>query len=123
MVSASDVEQCFERYGWLAARIGDGRWQTTFQGDRAVLTIEVHLTADWLLFVMNLPRAGDPIRADNLLVANADMMLAKFAIDRQGRLILRADVPTEGFTYSHFADCLGALSHYADLYFDEWNPN
>ena len=122
MVNASDIDQYFERYGWSAARIGAGTWQTTFRGDRATLTIEVNLTADWLLFSANLPRTGDQVRVDHLLVANAQMWLAKFAVDPQGRLLPRADMPTDGFTYAHFVDCLGALSHYADVYFDEWHP-
>ncbi len=126
MVSASAIEQYFEQYGWSAARIGDGRWQTTFRGDRAVLTVEVQLTADWLLFAISLP--GDRVQAqaeqvDRLLVANAQMLLAKFAVNAQGGLLLRVDMPTEGFTYSHFVDCLGALSHYADVYFDTWSQD
>ncbi len=123
MVNASDIEQYFEQYGWSAARTGAGTWQTTFQGDRAILTIEVSLTPDWLLFAMNLPRTGGQVRGDHLLAANAQMCLAKFAVDSQGRLLLRADMPAEGFTYSHFVDCLGALSHYADIYVDEWRPD
>ncbi len=121
MVNDSHIEQYFEQYGWSAARTGAGMWQTTFRGDHAVLTIEVQLTADWLLFAMKLPRTGGSARADRLLAANAHMRLARFAMDQQGRLLLRADMPTEGFTYGHFVDCLGALSHYADLYFDEWS--
>ncbi len=121
MVNASAIEQYFERYGWSAARIGPGTWQTTFRGDRAILTIEVNLTVDWLQFAVNLPQTGDPVQVEQLLVANAQMWLAKFAVDAQGRLLLRADMPTEGFTYSHFVDCLGALSHYADAYFDAWH--
>ncbi len=121
MVSTSDIEQYFQQYGWVAARTGDGTWRTTFWGDQTVLTIEVNLTADWLLFAVTLPQTPGPLRSERLLAANAQMWLAKFAVDSQGRLLLRADMPTDGFTYSHFVDCLGALTHYADVYYDAWH--
>jgi hypothetical protein len=54
-----------------------------------------------------------------LLAANEQMRLVKFALDTQGRLLMQAKLPTEGLVFSHFVDCLGALSHYADVFVGE----
>jgi hypothetical protein len=118
-VQAADVARYFEQYGWVARRTGERDWQTTFTGDLATFTVEVHLTDDWLHFVIDLSSFGwldTPDQVRRLLAANADMLLARFAIGPQANLLLRIDMPTEGFVYSHFVDCLGALSHYADLF-------
>ncbi len=122
-MQAADVEHYFQQYGWRASQKGEGRWQASFTGDLAVFTIDVRLTEEWLLFAIDLSSHGWADNADQarkLLAANADMLMAKFAIGPQGNLLLQIEMPTEGFGYSHFADCLGALSHYADQFCREW---
>ncbi len=122
-VQAADITRYFEQYGWTAAQPDVNHWQATFVGDQATFTVDVRLTPDWLLFAIDLSALGSldsPDRARSLLVGNAQMLMAKFAIEPGGKLLLRIDMPTQGFTYSHFVDCLGALSHYADLFRSEW---
>jgi hypothetical protein len=122
-MQAADIDRYFQQYGWTASKTGEGHWQATFSGDLAVFTIELYLADEWLLFTIDLSAHGwsdQPEQARRLLVANADMLMAKFAIRPHGKLLLQIEMPIEGFGYSHFADCLGALSHYADLFCREW---
>ena len=118
-MQAADVERYFEQYGWAATRTGASDWQATFTGEQATFTVDVQLTADWIHFAIDLSSFGwldTPDQARRLLAANADLLLARFAISPQAGLLLQIDMPTEGFVYSHFVDCLGALSHYADMF-------
>ena len=122
-MQAEDIDRFFQQYGWTASKTGAGHWQAAFSGDRAIFTIDVHLRGAWLLFSIDVSAHGwsdHPEQARRLLAANADMLMAKFAIAPHGKLLLQIEMPIEGFGYSHFADCLGALSHYADLFFREW---
>ena len=122
-MQADDIDQYFQRYGWTASKTADGHWKTTFTGDLGIFTIDVRLDPEWLLFAIDLSARGgpdSPERMRDLLIANGEMLMAKFAIGPQGNLLLRVEMPTEGFGYSHFADCLGALSHYADRFCREW---
>jgi hypothetical protein len=123
VIHPADIDQFFQHYGWTARRIGEEHWQTTYRGDRAVFTIDVRLTEEWLFFAIDLSASGwseKPEQARKLLVANANMLMAKFAINPRGKLLLQLEMPVEGFSYSHFADCLGSLSHYADIFCREW---
>jgi hypothetical protein len=56
-----------------------------------------------------------------ILQANHQLNMAKFALDSDGDVSLSVEMPTEGFTYSHFADAMTALSIYADEYRDQFN--
>jgi hypothetical protein len=119
-VQPAQVEQYFQQYGWTARRIGAQKWQTTFVGDHAIFTVGVSLAPDWLSFAIDLSAYWRPDQSlQDLLLANEQMRLVKFALNAQGRLLMQAELPTEGFSFSHFADCLGALSHYADLFVGE----
>ena len=120
LVRPAEVERYFERYGWAVTRIREQQWQAAFAGDHDTLTVTLDLAPDWLSFAIDLSaywHSDDSVR--DLLVANAEMKLVKFALDTQGHLLLQAELPTEGFAYSHFVDCLGALSHYADNFVGE----
>lgn len=119
-MQAADIDQYFAQYGWQPVNVRDSSWQVTFEGDRANFTIELELNADWVVFTIRLTNDGG-YQPEKLLAANAQMWLTRFAIAPDGCLLLRADMPTEGFSYSHFVDCLGALSHYADLFYDLWH--
>ena len=123
-VQPAEVERYFEAYGWKAARVSEWRWEAAFAGDHATLMLTLELTPDWLSFGIDLSAYSSPYRNSgqpwqDLLAANAEMQLVKFALDSQGHLHLQAELPTEGFAYSHFVDCVGALSHYADIFVGE----
>lgn len=119
-VSPQDIEDYFDRYGWSFSRIKDETWQTGFRGNVSSFRIMVQLTDDWVYLVIN-PFVVGPQQPEkrlklyhHLLRLNQAINMAKFGIDRDGDVFLAVELPTEGFTYSHFKDGLDALSHYAD---------
>ena len=77
----------------------------------------VQLSENWVLLSM-LPmlgrgayRAGDLGR--RLLAANRDMRLAKFALDKNGAVVLCAELPTESLDASEIADAVQRMTEYA----------
>jgi hypothetical protein len=121
VLTAADIDRFFQQYGWIPTYTADNRWQVTFAGDTAAFTITILLTEDWLSGEIDLSAYRQMIPpAEALLMVQAGMPLAKFAIDPQGNFVLRAELPTEGLVYSHFTDCLGSLSHYADFFLKQW---
>jgi len=51
-----------------------------------------------------------------LLAANRNMRVAKFAIDKNGDLVLCAELPTESLDYSELADAVERMTEYARLF-------
>jgi hypothetical protein len=77
----------------------------------------VQLSENWVLLSM-LPmlgrsayRAGDLGR--RLLAANREMRLAKFALDKNGAVVLCAELPTESLDASEIADAVQRMTEYA----------
>src|SRR5512140_450523 len=105
LIQAADIDHYFQRYGWTANKTSQDHWQTTFRGDLVTFTVDLSLTAQWLLFTIDLSSYGwsdIPDQARRLLAANADMLMAKFALNPRGQLRLQIEMPVEGFGYSHF---------------------
>jgi hypothetical protein len=48
-----------------------------------------------------------------LLAANRDMRLAKFALDKEGAVVLCAELPTESLDASEVADAVQRMVQYA----------
>ena len=77
----------------------------------------VQLSDNWVLLSM-LPMLGpDAYRPENLgrrlLAANRDMRLAKFALDKEGAVVLCAELPTESLDASEVADAVRRMAQYA----------
>src|ERR1700679_715469 len=86
----------------------------------------VQLSENWVLLSM-LPmlgrgayRAGDLGR--RLLAANRDMRLAKFALDKNGAVVLCAELPTESLDASEIADAVQRMTAYARSFLAELAP-
>ncbi len=84
----------------------------------------VQLSENWVLLSM-LPmlgrgayRAGDLGR--RLLAANREMRLAKFALDKNGAVVLCAELPTESLDASEIADAVQRMVRYARRFADEY---
>jgi hypothetical protein len=77
----------------------------------------VQLSENWVLLSMlpMLSRDADPADdlARRLLAANRDMRLAKFAFDRNGAIVLCAELPTESLDASEIADAVHRMTQYA----------
>ena len=86
-------------------------------GSGALPPFFVQLSENWVLLSM-LPmlgrsayRAGDLGR--RLLAANREMRLAKFALDKNGAVVLCAELPTESLDASEIADAVQRMTEYA----------
>jgi hypothetical protein len=84
------------------------------------------LSEEWLLLSM-LPvisrsayRAGDFGR--QLLAANREMRLAKFALDPNGAVVLCAELPTESLDASEVTDAIQRMTEYARRFLAELKP-
>ena len=121
-VEAEEIPEYFQAYGWQFERSAEGVYRTGFVGDTGHYEIWVRVTDQWVYFVINpyVNRSEDHEHGEEvlslLLQANHEVNLAKFALDEEGDVLLAVELPSESFGYSHFADALTALSHYADLY-------
>jgi len=97
-------------------------FRTGFRGDEGEYEIWVRLSDAWVFFsidpLIDLPPSGahGPEVVDLILRINEEINYAKFALDGDGDLALSVEIPRAGTGYSHFADALGALAHYADQY-------
>ncbi len=120
--TAEDMGNYFDAYGWKYERREGTVFRTGFVGDTGHYDIWLKVTDTWVYFAINpyVPRpTGRSHGAGTLhamLKANHELNLAKFAVDDDGDLLLSVELPCEGFCYTHFADALTALAHYADDY-------
>ena len=115
-----ELQGYFTRYGWQFERRTDELFRTGFVGDTGHYEVWLRTTENWVFFTINpylkKPKASD-FEADvfeHMLRLNHEVNLAKFLVDDDGDIALSVELPRDGFQYSHFADALTALSHYAD---------
>ena len=119
-VTPEHIEGYFDRFGWTFSRAKDEVWQTGFRGTTSSYRVTVQLTDNWVFFMINpyvvAPEdSGRRLRLyHHLLRLNYEANMAKFGIDAEGDVFLAIELPTQHFDYSHFADALSALAHYAD---------
>ncbi len=118
------VHAFFKRYGWhFEYDPGTHTWLTGFRGDTSNFNVLVHLTDDWLYFIVspfvNAPRdeACERSLYLHLLRVNHAINMAKFSVDSDGDVVLTVELPTENLDYSEFADGINALSYYADQHY------
>lgn len=118
------IHEYFSRYGWEYDFDEEtATWVTGFRGEASSFQVLVHLTDNWLYFIISPfvegPRAGECEQRLHhfLLRLNHTINMAKFSVDRDGDVVLTVELPTENLSYSQFCDGLNALSYYADEYF------
>ena len=124
-LSPETIEEYFERYEWSYNRTGDNTWVTGVRTQVASFRIFIRTTDNWIYFVINPyvvspPDIGARMRVYfTILRYNLDMNMAKFGLDNDGDIFLAVELPTENFEFSHFADALNGLSHYAEKLYSE----
>ena len=124
--AAETIHQYFRKYGWqYDFDAATSTWITGFQGDARSFSVLVHLTDDWIYFIIS-PYADKPVDDvcagrlnHHLLRLNHAMNIAKFSIDSDGDVVLTVELPAQDVDYHQFAESLNALSYYADWYFDD----
>lgn len=118
-LSPDDVGEYFDRYGWAYEQVDDHTFRTGFQAKNGVFAVLVRVTEHWVVFSINpfieaKPHGFGSTLLYALALANHAINLAKVGIDEDGDAFLTIELPTEGFAFSHFADALSAISHFAD---------
>lgn len=119
--TAEDLPPYFESYGWKYEQREATIFRTGFVGETGHYDIWLKVTESWVYFAIN-PYVPKPDRGHGsgtlhtVLKANHELNLAKFAVDDDGDVLLSVEMPADGFCYTHFADALTALAHYADDY-------
>lgn len=86
----------------------------------------VQWTQNWVvLSILPILTAGEYRGEDlgrRLLMANRDMRLAKFALDRNHAVVLCAELPTESLDYSEVENALSRMVQYARRFRKELVP-
>ena len=119
-VNADEISTYFERLGWSYERPDASSFHTAVATRDGITPIHVHVDKRTVRFAVSTlaPDAEPP--GDQaltvLLRANYEMNLTKFALDDDGAVCLRVELPADGFCFSHFKDALTALAHYTDTY-------
>ena len=119
--TAEDLAPFFQSYGWTYEQRDPSIFRTGFVGETGPYDIWLKVTGNWVYFAINpyVPkpeRGHGPETLHAVLKANHELNLAKFALDEDGDVLLLVELPYDGFCYTHFADALTALAHYADDY-------
>ena len=114
-----DIESYFERYGWTCERVDTHTFRTGFRGDNGSFAAMVRVTDHWVVFTINPylrpPDGGWGLASlRTLALANQTINMAKLGIDEEGDVFLTVELPSEGFTYSHFSDAMTTVTHFAD---------
>ena len=87
------------------------------RSSRALPPFFIQVSENWVLLSM-LPMLGRGEQgakdlSRRLLAANREMRLAKFALDKNGAVVLCAELPTESLDASEIADAVRGMTHYA----------
>ena len=105
-IEAAGCDATPEEGGTLRLRPRDER-------DQGVPPFYVQLSDNWVLFSILPMLAKNQYRADDLarrlLAQNRAMRLAKFALDKEGAVVLCAELPTESLDASEIAESCRAL--------------
>ena len=80
----------------------------------------IQCSEHWVLLSMLPMLPASTFRPDDLnrrlLAANREMRLAKFAIDKNGEIVLCAELPTESLDSSELNDAVTRMVQYARLF-------
>ena len=92
--------------------------------DEALPPFFVQVSDNWVLLSM-LPMLGrGAYRPEDLgrrlLAANREMRLSKFALDKEGAVVLCAELPTESLDASEIADAVKRMEQYARRFGEEF---
>ena len=116
-----DVCDLFERYGWAYRKQDERTLLADFRGESRDFVVGARLDDSWLtLTVVSYlpPLPSEPERLGRihrrLLELNAQMSIARFAINRDAEIILTADLPGhKKLGYDIFATAMDALTFFA----------
>lgn len=90
------------------------------EGGKDLPPFIVQCTENWVLLTILPLLDAEAFRAEGvgrrLLEANRDMRLAKFALDKNGAVVLSAELPTESLDETEIADAVRRMVRYAQKF-------
>lgn len=127
-LTPQDIKDFFEqrKMPYTSAEEDDTLWYAEIVTGEEQFEFFVNLDEEegWVYLTINpFVPTPDPDCLDNLsrhlARLNYDVTMAKFVIDDEGDVAVTVELPAEGFTYTHFATAMAALSNAASNNYDE----
>lgn len=110
---------------WPVERLGESTARSRFDGTSRSFPFFVHTDSTYLTLLC-VPYArlpGEEGRAntllDRLLGINRELMMAKFAVDDDGDIVLSVEYPLADLQISEVRDALSVLCFYAEKHWEE----
>lgn len=125
VLDAKTLKVWLDKLGYDVAPEGDEALRIRArEGDsEGIPPFFVQLSENWVvLSILPMPRPPVFDREDlhrRLLLMNREMLVAKFALDKEGAVVLSAELPTESLDYSELEDAIERLTEHAVLYHRE----
>lgn len=122
MLDAKTLKVWLDKLGYDVAPEGDDalRIRARDRDAAAIPPFYVQLSDNWVvLSILPMPQPAVFDREDlhrRLLLMNREMLVAKFALDKEGAVVLAAELPTESLDYSELEDAIERLTEHAGLY-------
>ncbi len=125
-----EVRTCLEKDGWPVDPLSNATLRSRFRSGDRVFPLFVHVEeatrgddrdVGYATFAVipygQLPDGprGDAL-AEQLLVLNREMNLAKFSVDEDGDVVLSVEYPLADLDPSEVRDVMDVLSFYAEQY-------
>lgn len=121
MIDVEKVQGWVEKMGYGATVSSPGTLRITPpEGEAELPPFFIQISENWILLSI-LPALGPPEELTDelprqLLFANRDMRIAKFALGKSNDVVLCAELPTESLSYPELADAVQRLAGYCRHY-------
>jgi hypothetical protein len=114
VVNRDLIDDYLARHDLVVVREGDA-WRGTFPVEGRSFRFLLSLEPGWLRFAVVPLVAGvaDDGGCRRLLELNRDLLLCKLALEADGSVALRCELPTADLDFSEFREALDALRRYA----------
>lgn len=121
MIDVPTIQGWVDKLGYDTTLEGRATLRLTLRsGEAKHPPFFIQCSEHWVLLSMLPMLAASAWRPDDLghrlLAANREMRVAKFAIDKNGDLVLCAELPTESLDYSELVDAVARMVQYARLF-------
>ena len=121
MIEVSTIQGWLDKLGFTTALEGRATLRLRQKsGETKYPPFFIQCTEHWVLLSMLPMLAASEFRPDDLnrhlLAANREMRVAKFAIDKNGDIVLCVELPTESLDSSELTDAVERMVQYARFF-------
>lgn len=126
-IADTEIPQILAGLGWEPRILGNRTWRCTIQTAAGRVRLVVRYAGEWLYLSILPFFEGDDIKPwgagkypsgflGRLLAVNRNLTLVKFALDDEGDIVLRADLPTESLQKSEIETAATLLVRTTEQY-------